>query len=171
MNQANPGPEPHGLVSIVLPTYNERENIEAATTAIFKSLPGPVEVIVVDDNSPDLTWQVAGEIGDQRIKVIRRTNARGLASAINRGIIESRGELVGWMDADMCHPPSLLPVMLARLAESDVVIASRYVAGGKDARSPSRVMTWVHSSSVTFPSLACSICVCMDMCPPAMAKM
>ena len=68
-----------------------------------------MEIIVVDDNSPDLTWKIASELADPRVKVIRRVKTRGLASAINRGVIESQGEVMGWMDADLCHPPSLLP--------------------------------------------------------------
>jgi dolichol-phosphate mannosyltransferase len=113
-----------GLISIILATYNEGENIKEMIAAILSYLPDPVEVIVVDDNSPDRTWQIAGDMGDPRVKVIRRTKARGLASAINRGIIESRGEFLGWMDADMCHPPELLPKMLAQLSGCDVVIGS-----------------------------------------------
>jgi dolichol-phosphate mannosyltransferase len=138
-------PEPgllhRDLVSIILATYNESENITDIITAIIASLPDPVEIIVVDDNSPDLTWKIASDMGDPRVKVIRRVNTRGLASAINRGIIESQGDFIGWMDADMCHPPSLLPNMLASLKECDVVIGSRYVTGGKDDRDPSRVLT------------------------------
>ncbi len=80
-------------------------------------------------------------MGDPRVKVIRRVKTRGLASAINRGIIESQGNLIGWMDADMCHPPTLLPSMLELLKTHDVVIGSRYVRGGKDDRDPSRVLT------------------------------
>jgi dolichol-phosphate mannosyltransferase len=129
------------LISIILATYNESENIQDVTSAIFAALPDPVEVIVVDDNSPDQTWKIAAEIGNPRIKVIHRTKARGLASAINRGIIESQGEVIGWMDADMCHPPSLLSQMLSTLESCDVVIGSRYVSGGKDDRAPSRVLT------------------------------
>jgi dolichol-phosphate mannosyltransferase len=130
-----------GLVSIVLATYNERENIREVITAILAALPDPLEIIVVDDDSPDLTWQIASELGDSHVKVIRRTRARGLASAINRGIIESSGDFIGWMDADTCHPPALLPAMLERLRECDVVIGSRYVEGGRDDRSFSRVIT------------------------------
>ncbi|OGO62138.1 MAG: hypothetical protein A2030_04040, partial [Chloroflexi bacterium RBG_19FT_COMBO_50_10] len=130
-----------GLISIILATYNESENIGDMIAAIFASLPDPVEIIVVDDNSPDLTWEIANGIGDPRLKVIRRVNARGLASAINRGIIESQGEFIGWMDADMCHPPALLPRMLEPLQDCDVVIGSRYVKGGKDDRDPGRVLT------------------------------
>ncbi len=130
-----------GLVSIILATYNESENIRDVINAIFSSLPDPLEIIVVDDNSPDLTWKIATDVGDPRVKVIRRMKTRGLASAINRGIIESRGAYIGWMDADMCHPPSLLPEMISTLNECDVVIRSRYVQGGKDDRAPSRVLT------------------------------
>jgi dolichol-phosphate mannosyltransferase len=132
---------PRGLVSIILATYNESENILDMLRAILDAVPGPVEIIVVDDNSPDQTWKLAMDLGDPRVKVIRRVNTRGLASAINRGLIESRGDFVGWMDADMCHPPALLPGMLEKLKECDVVIGSRYVSGGKDARDASRVLT------------------------------
>jgi dolichol-phosphate mannosyltransferase len=129
------------LVSIILATYNESENVRDIIAAIFSALPEPVEIIVVDDNSPDQTWKIASEIGDSCVKVIRRVKARGLASAINRGIIESQGGVIGWMDADMCHPPALLPSMLTTLNACDVVIGSRYVAGGKDDRARSRVLT------------------------------
>jgi dolichol-phosphate mannosyltransferase len=129
------------LVSIILATYNERENIADMLHAILAALPDPLEIIVVDDNSPDQTWKLAAEFGDPRVKVIRRMNTRGLASAINRGVIESRGAFIGWMDSDMCHPPSLLPAMLDALKTCDVVIGSRYVKGGKDDRDPSRVLS------------------------------
>ncbi len=130
-----------GLVSIILATYNESENIRDILQAIFAAVPDPVEVIVVDDNSPDQTWKFANDFGEPRLKVIRRMNTRGLASAINRGLIESRGDIIGWMDSDMCHPPSLLPTMLETLRSCDVVIGSRYVKGGKDDRDPNRVLT------------------------------
>ncbi len=136
-----PGISRNKLVSIILATYNESENIREMVSSIFNSLPDPVEIIIVDDNSPDLTWKIASGLGDLRVKVIRRLKTRGLASAINRGVIESQGEVVGWMDADLCHPPSLLPAMLAVLEDCDVVIGSRYVSGGKDDRDPSRVIT------------------------------
>ncbi len=139
--EPQPGIPHRNLISIILATYNESENIADITGAIFASLPDPVEIIVVDDNSPDQTWKIVAERGDPRIKVIRRVKARGLASAINRGIIESQGEVIGWMDADMCHPPVLLPAMLSTLNTCDVVTGSRYVSGGKDDRAPSRVLT------------------------------
>ena len=130
-----------GLVSIILATYNESENIGDMLKAIFSAVPDPVEIIVVDDDSPDQTWKLAMDFGDVRVKVIRRIHTRGLASAINRGIIESRGDFIGWMDSDMCHPPAMLPAMLDMLKSCDVVIGSRYIEGGKDERDPSRVLS------------------------------
>jgi dolichol-phosphate mannosyltransferase len=134
-------PNSCGLVSIILATYNEAENIQDMILAVCATLPDPLEIIVVDDNSPDQTWKVATELADPRVKVIRRINTRGLASAINRGIIESRGDFIGWMDADLCHPPTLLPRMLEALKQYDVVIGSRYVKDGKDDRAAARVLT------------------------------
>lgn len=133
-----PNPDPH--VSIVLATYNERENILDTIGAIFQHVPS-VEVIVVDDDSPDETWKLAADLHDPRVKVIRRVATRGLASAFNRGIIESRGAVVGWMDADMCMPPAMLPDMIARLEKDDIAIGSRYAPGGVDDRTPLRVLS------------------------------
>lgn len=128
-------------VSIVLATYNERENIVDTIESIFEHLKDPVEVIVVDDDSADQTWQLVEGLGDPRVVVIRRVDTRGLASAFNRGIIESRGEIVGWMDADMCMPPSMLPAMVEKLNEYDIVVGSRYAPGGEDDRAPLRVIS------------------------------
>lgn len=126
-------------VSIVLATYNERENILDTIQSIFEYVKDPVEVIVVDDNSEDETWKLVEKLNDPRAIVIRRVDTRGLASAFNRGIIESRGEIVGWMDADMCMPPSMLPDMIKKLDEYDIVVGSRYAPGGQDDRAFLRV--------------------------------
>jgi dolichol-phosphate mannosyltransferase len=128
------------LTSIILATYNERENIRETVAEIFRHVAGEVEVIVVDDDSPDATWKLAADLNDERVVVIRRVSTRGLASAFNRGIIESRGDVVGWMDADMCMPPKLLPAMIDRLKEHDVVVGSRYAPGGSDNRHWVRVL-------------------------------
>jgi dolichol-phosphate mannosyltransferase len=95
----------------------------------------------VDDDSRDQTWKLVQELDDPRVKLIRRVETRGLASAFNRGIIESRGAVVGWMDADMCMPPSLLPHMIKLLDEYDIVVGSRYADGGIDDRAPLRVIS------------------------------
>ena len=128
-------------VSIILATYNERENILDTIRGIFEHVGPAVEIIVVDDDSPDETWKLASSLNDERIKVIHRKQARGLASAFNRGIIESRGKVVGWMDADMCMPPQLLPAMIGKLKEYDICIGSRYAEGAKDDRHPLRVFS------------------------------
>jgi dolichol-phosphate mannosyltransferase len=79
-------------------------------------------------------------MNDERVKSIRRVSTRGLASAINRGIIETRGEIIGWMDADQSMPASMLPLMIEKLQDYDVVIGSRYAKGGQDVRPWIRVV-------------------------------
>ena len=128
-------------VSIVLATYNEKENILDTINSIFENVKDSVEVIVVDDDSADKTWKIVEDLNDPRVVVIRRVDTRGLASAFNRGIIESRGEIVGWMDADMCMPPALLPEMIGKLSEYDIVVGSRYADGGIDDRAALRVIS------------------------------
>jgi dolichol-phosphate mannosyltransferase len=130
---------PDPRVSIVLATFNERENIVDTIQSIFEHLGDSTEIIVVDDDSPDETWRLAENLRHPRVKVIRRVGTRGLASAFNRGILESRGSVVGWMDADMCMPPAMLPGMIEQLGKYDVVVGSRYAPGGKDDRVLLRV--------------------------------
>ena len=134
-----PEPLPDPRVSIVLATFNERENIVETIGSIFRHLGDAAEVIVVDDDSPDGTWHLAEDLNHPRVKVIRRVGTRGLASAFNRGILETRGAIVGWMDADMCMPPDMLPGMVALLEKYDVVVGSRYAPGGRDDRTFLRV--------------------------------
>lgn len=122
------------LISIILPTYNESEVIVPMVRALLDNLPAPCEVVVVDDNSPDGTADLVAAIGDPRVRLIRRVNDRGLASAIMRGIIEARGDILGWLDADAWMMPPVLAQMVTRLDAYDLVIASRYVPGGGDDR-------------------------------------
>jgi len=128
-------------ISIILATYNEKESILETINGLLEHIQDTLEIIVVDDDSPDETWHIANLMNDPRIKVIRRVATRGLASAFNRGIIESRGTIIGWMDADMGMPPSLLPIMIEKLNEYDIVIGSRYAAGGVDDRARIRVIS------------------------------
>ncbi len=128
------GDEP--LLSIVVPTYNERENLPVLLRRIEEALRGvDFEVIVVDDDSPDGTWMLAEELARERypwLRVIRRVGVRGLASAVIDGFRASRGRYVAVMDADLQHPPEILAGMLRAALETgaDVVVASRYVEGG-----------------------------------------
>jgi dolichol-phosphate mannosyltransferase len=122
-------------VSVILPTYNEREGIaelvgEILTVARRAGL--PLEVLVVDDASPDGTAEHVEAVfrGDPAVRVHVRRGERGLASAIHRGIREARGDVVAIMDSDGNHDPALLPLMVRCVEHFDVVIGSRYVLGG-----------------------------------------
>jgi len=128
-------------VSVVLPTFNERENIGELVSEILDRLPAGSEVIVVDDDSPDGTGRIVEEIAerDGRVRLLRRIGARGLTSALRDGIAAARNRWVVWMDADFAHPPSLLPEIISQPEEFEVVVASRYAPGGRDGRpSPLR---------------------------------
>ena len=123
------------MVSVVLPTYNEREGIAEIVGEILTVARGAgldLEVLVVDDASPDGT---AGHVeavfrADPAVRVHVRRGERGLASAIHRGIREARGDVVVVMDSDGNHDPALLPLMVRCVENFDVVIGSRYVLGG-----------------------------------------
>jgi dolichol-phosphate mannosyltransferase len=122
-------------VSVVLPTFNERDSITALIAAIQQALSSP-EIVVVDDNSPDGTWQIVRTMMAQQhpaVRLIHRTTERGLTSAIQRGIDEATGDVICWMDCDMS--PVTLPLLVARIEQgADIAIGSRYAPSGKDAR-------------------------------------
>jgi len=130
-------------VSVVVPTYNEREIIRRLIKSILKIAPNVAEVIVVDDNSPDGTWKIVKKMIEKNksIKLLRRINKKGLASAIFDGVSMAKGDIVVWMDADFSHPPKLLPKLIRELNVYDISIASRYAKGGKDSREFFRVLT------------------------------
>jgi dolichol-phosphate mannosyltransferase len=127
-------------LSIVLPTYNESQNIARMLDSIAETLPADTatEIIVVDDNSPDGTGDVANQhaknIGNKKlhIEVISRPEKLGLSSAILAGVERAAGDIVVVMDGDFSHPPQTIPHMVEELQnpEFDIVIASRYVEGG-----------------------------------------
>jgi dolichol-phosphate mannosyltransferase len=125
-------------ISIILPTYNEANNIEPLITRTLQALgdyPGGVEVVVVDDDSPDGTWRLVAEKSqmDNRVRLIHRTTEKGLTSAISRGIREARGHWVGWMDCDLSMPPEVWPQLADCLAQgAGLAVGSRYVPGGGD---------------------------------------
>jgi dolichol-phosphate mannosyltransferase len=123
------------MVSVVLPTYNEREGIAelvAEVLMVARRAALDLEVLVVDDASPDGTAAhvEAAFAADPAVRVRVRRGERGLASAIHQGIREARGEVVVVMDSDGNHDPALLPLMVRCAEEFDVVIGSRYVLGG-----------------------------------------
>lgn len=127
------------LLSLVLPTYKEAKNIPAIVEQITRLLnsviPGQYELIVVDDNSPDKTWEIAQSIMGEypQLRVMRRRDERGLSTAVIRGWQVANGEIFGVIDADLQHPPEVLLQMLAIIKEQadvDLVVASRHVEGG-----------------------------------------
>lgn len=125
------------LVSIVIPTYNESENIAAIVaraTAVLQKKTESFEIIVVDDNSPDATWKITEELAESNphLRVIRRRDQRGLATAVVAGWKVARGEILGVMDGDFQHPPEVLTSLLVPIVtnKADIAIASRHVKGG-----------------------------------------
>ncbi len=129
-----------GSVLVIVPTYNERENLPLILCRLFAAVPG-VDVLVVDDGSPDGTGAVADELAaaDPRIQVLHRTAKEGLGAAYRAGfdwgLHRGYAALVE-MDADGSHPPEQLPRLLGALAHADLVIGSRYVAGGSVVNWP-----------------------------------
>jgi len=121
-------------LSVIVPTYNERENLKKLVEKTLSSLKGlKFELIIVDDNSPDGTGKLADELASKHknVKVVHRQGRLGLGTAILDGAKVADGEIMGVMDADMQHPPEVLRTMLEKAeAGADIVIASRYVKGG-----------------------------------------
>ncbi|QWG25331.1 glycosyltransferase family 2 protein [Bradyrhizobium sediminis] len=142
MNEAiRPGPEtqPQSAVapriSVVVPTFNERDNVNTLYRRLEATFAGiPFEVIFVDDNSPDGTWEVVRGLAraDTRVRCIRRIGRRGLSGACIEGILASSAPCAAVIDADLQHDETQLPKMLALLqsGEFDLVVGSRYIEGG-----------------------------------------
>ena len=123
-------------ITVVLPTYNEAENLPKLVSALF-SLPLDLSILVVDDNSPDgtgaLIEKLANEYESKQLNVLRRAGKLGLKSAYLEGFakaFESGADAVVQMDADFSHDPAVLVEMAKRIESYDVVIGSRYVEGG-----------------------------------------
>ncbi|MFH1182161.1 MAG: polyprenol monophosphomannose synthase [Candidatus Woesearchaeota archaeon] len=123
-------------VSLIVPTYNERENIKLLIPQIFascKKIGAKIEVVIVDDNSPDGTAKAARTFGKKyNVRVIVRNKKIDLASAVKTGFSEAKGDILGVMDADMSHPPEVLPLLIRPILENkaDLTIGSRHAKGG-----------------------------------------
>ena len=126
-------------VSIILSTYNEKLSIEFTISELIKYLPG-VEIVVVDDNSPDGTLEVLKKIKYENLKILSRKKTKGLASAFLLGLINTRRDTIGWLDSNMGATAKKFPEMLEKLKTVDVVILSRYILEGKDERNKLRVV-------------------------------
>ena len=136
-DKSNPGEAAPPLVSIIIPTYNEAEVIQDTIEEVERALRKTgysYEIIIVDDNSPDGTWRIVEKISikNRKVRLVKREGKRGLASAVMDGIMVARGMYVVVMDADLQHPPDVIPKLIKKAIDdgSDVVVASRYAKGG-----------------------------------------
>ena len=144
---------PGERVSIVVPTYREAENLPALVRRIHAAMASSVaayEIVVVDDDSRDGTDRVIADLAaaNHPVRLITRVGERGLSSAVLRGFHEARGQILVCMDADLSHPPEVVPRLLACLAEPavDFALASRYVPGGStDDRWG--LLRWINSKA------------------------
>ncbi|WP_298912979.1 glycosyltransferase [uncultured Nostoc sp.] len=124
-------------LSLVIPTYKERDNIKNVVSILSQlldeSIPGKYELIVVDDDSPDRTWEVAESLTKEypQLRVMRRQQERGLSSAVIRGWQAATGSVLGVIDGDLQHPPEVLMQLLRSIEQgADIAVASRHVEGG-----------------------------------------
>lgn len=122
-------------ISVILPTYNESKNIPELLTRLQKTLKGrKYEIIVVDDNSPDRTWEIAEKFASEteNIRVIRRIRERGLSSAVMTGMSIANGKTLAVMDSDLQHDEAVLPKLVDAILKdkNDIAIGSRGVEGG-----------------------------------------
>jgi glycosyltransferase involved in cell wall biosynthesis len=155
--------------TVVMPTYNEADNLVQIVAELMTLDLQGLDILIIDDNSPDGTGQLADELAAQyarRVHVIHRQGKMGLGTAYITGFrnaLNSGADYIVQMDADFSHSPSYLPMFLEKMAECDLVIGSRYVPGGSvDERwSPwRRFLSW--SGMLTRAPLP----VCQSMTPP-----
>jgi dolichol-phosphate mannosyltransferase len=128
------GQQPSDRVAVIVPTYNERANIESTVGRVRSAVPG-ADLLVVDDNSPDGTGEIADKLAaeDSHVHVLHRDRKAGLGAAYIAGFHWALGEgydVIVEMDADGSHRPEELPRLLDALANADLVLGSRYVPGG-----------------------------------------
>ena len=142
-------------LTLVVPTYNERDRLAELVQTLFDSTRLArleLELVLVDDNSPDGTGAIADELArTHRMRVIHRSGKLGLGTAAVAGFAVASADIVGVMDADFSHPPALIPSMLQvfRATDADVLVASRYIPGGSTPNWPfkrrllSRIGCWL----------------------------
>ncbi len=137
-------------VSVIVPTYNEADNVPILIPRLGDALADfNYEVIIVDDDSPDLTWKIASElVADQpRFSVIRRTTDKGLSAAVLTGMNVAAGQVLVVMDGDLQHDPGAIPALISKVLDegAEIAVASRAADGGSYGEfSPSRrLISWV----------------------------
>jgi dolichol-phosphate mannosyltransferase len=129
-------------LTMVVPTYNEKDRLAELVSRLFDAASAngiALELVVVDDNSPDGTGRLADELAaSRRMKVVHRAGKLGLGTAVVEGFGVATADIVGVMDADFSHPPALVPTMLTafKATQADVLVASRYIPGGSTPSWP-----------------------------------
>ena len=126
-------------ISIILSTYNEATIIKESINKIFSTIEN-VEVVVVDDNSNDGTFEIINSIENKNLKVFSR-KSRGLASAFLLGMINTDGDYVVWTDSNMPQLTHHFKEMINKLDSYDIILLSRYIDGGGDKRSKMRILS------------------------------
>jgi len=159
MSTSVPLPQPRIELAVVIPTYNERENIPVILAALARSLCDvDWEVIIVDDDSPDGTAEFVREMAaiNPRIHVLERIGRRGLSSACIEGMLTTSAPYVAVIDADMQHDETILPKMLERIRDEhlDLVVASRNLGGGSMGEF-SRGRVWLSNMGNRVSRLVC----------------
>ena len=135
------------LLSIIIPTFNEAQNISLLIPKIHDVLNGSFkfEIVVVDDNSPDGTARIAKNFAKKHtVRVLLRKKKRGLSSAVIDGFNFAKGDLLCVMDADLSHPSGLIPKMVRLLDNYDLVVGSRLIRGGGSEKWPfhRKLISW-----------------------------
>lgn len=121
------------MISIIIPTYNEKENIRQLVLGIDRTVKQKHEIVFVDDNSPDGTAAVIQTLAkkNKNIRLVKRKEKTGLASAVYAGFKASKGSIIVVMDADLSHPIAIVPQLLKEMEQgADIVVAGRYIEGG-----------------------------------------
>ncbi len=135
---------PAAELTMVVPTYNERDRLAELVEAVFAAAADRgvvLEMVIVDDNSPDGTGRLADELAMRhRLTVVHRAGKLGLGTAVVAGFARASADVVGVMDADFSHPPALVPRMLKvfQATRADLLVASRYIPGGSTPTWPLR---------------------------------
>jgi dolichol-phosphate mannosyltransferase len=133
--ESSPPSEQPPSVWLILPTYNEADNLERLVAAVLERLPDSRRVLIVDDNSPDGTGDIADRLAAEHddVEVLHRAHKEGLGPAYIAGFREALAggaELIIEMDSDFSHDPAYLPQLLRAMKSADLAIGSRYVPGG-----------------------------------------
>jgi dolichol-phosphate mannosyltransferase len=149
-----------GRVLVIVPTYNEKENLEIITERLRTAVPG-VDLLVVDDASPDGTGEIADTLAaaDEHIQVLHRAGKGGLGAAYVAGFgwgLERGYDVLVEMDADGSHQPEQLPRLLNGLLDADLVLGARYVRGGSVVNWPAK-RKWLSVGGNTYVRLALGV--------------